>query len=245
MSTVRVERLGHVELITMDRPQRRHAVDREMALQLEAAWEGFARGNARAAVLCASGDQAFCAGLDLDDPPPDPWICLPGLAVETDKPVIAAVSGWAVGLGLALTMAADLAVAGRSARFLYPEGRLGMTGGLISGLASRVPYKRAMQVMLLGEPFTAEQACAMDLVNEVVDDGTHRERALQWAERIAGHAPLVTRTLKRLARASLADSAAEAAARMQREIRAVARSADRAEGAAAARERRDPDFRGH
>ena len=242
MSAVRVERLGRIELITLDRPQRRHAVDSAMALELEAAWVGFARGDARVAVLCGSGEQAFCSGLDIDDPPLEPWICLPGLAVEMDKPVIAAVSGWAVGLGLALTMAADLAVAARGARFVYPEGRLGMTGGLISGLVSRLSHKRAMQVMLLGEPFTAAQACDMDLVNEVVDDGAHCERALEWAELIASHSPLVMRTLKRLARDSLPDSAAESAARMQREIRAVARSADRAEGAAAARARRDPDF---
>ena len=139
----------------------------------------FDRSDSRVAVLTGTGTKAFSVGADVGDPP-ELWRAVPNVGWRTDKPLVAAVEGWCVGGALVLAMMADLAVCGAGARFHYPEAKIGLTGGMIAALPSRVPHKIAMELMLLCRTFEAERAAAVGLVNEVVPEGRALERAVEW-----------------------------------------------------------------
>jgi len=157
----------------------------------------FDRSDSRGAVLTGTGTKAFSVGADVGGPP-ELWRAAPIVGWRTDKPLVAAVEGWCVGGALVLAMMADLAVCGAGARFHHPEAEIGLTGGMIAALPSRVPHKIAMELMLLCRTFEAERAAAVGLVNEVVPEGRALERAVEWGREMAGFAPLVTHALKRI-----------------------------------------------
>jgi enoyl-CoA hydratase len=173
-----------IAIITIERPEVRNALNEAVVGGLQAAWRRFAEGDERAAVLAARGDH-FSVGLDLKDPPPDMWRAVPGIGVDLVKPVICATRGWCVGGAMVLMQMSDLCVAATSTRFLYPEAKVGVTGGLIAGLAARVPPKIAMEIMLLGEPMDAARAYQVGLVNRVVPDGEEVDAAKAMARTIA------------------------------------------------------------
>ena len=127
-------------LISINRPERRNAICAETALLLQKAFVEFERSpTQRAAVLTGAGNEAFSGGADTGNFP-ELWRCIPTVGFETNKPIVAAVGGWCVGGALVLAMMCDLAVAAENARFSYPEARLGFTGGIIAGLAARIPH---------------------------------------------------------------------------------------------------------
>src|SRR5882757_3741895 len=133
-------------LITINRPERRNAICAETALMLQKAFQDFERSSTqRAAVLTGAGNEAFSGGADTGNFP-ELWRCIPTVGFETTKPIVSAVSGWCVGGALVLSMMCDLTVAAENARFSYPEARLGFTGGLIAGLAARIPNKVALKM---------------------------------------------------------------------------------------------------
>lgn len=231
-----------VARITLTAPHRRNSLTAESIDTLAEAWRRFESGSARVAILTGSGG-SFCAGIDLETLP-DPAPAVPGVGVIVTKPVIAAVSGPAMGLGLTLTMLADLAIADETAVFGYPEGQVGFTGGLIAGLVARVPAKFAMEVMLLGARFDAKRALGAGLINEVVAPDRLVERADEMAATIAGAAPLVIQALMAEVDAVQAKSPAEIAGRFRNRMARVSASADRNEGLAAFKEKRRPVFKG-
>ena len=165
-----------IAVIVLERAAARNAINIDILRGLEAAWRRFNEADERVAVLAARGEH-FSVGLDLKDPPPDMWRCVPGVGVDVAKPIVAAASGWCVGGGLILVQMSDLCVAAESTKFLYPEAKVGVTAGLIAGLAARIPVKIAMELMLLGEPIDAERAYSVGLINRVVPDGEHIEAA--------------------------------------------------------------------
>jgi enoyl-CoA hydratase len=186
-------RRGSAALVTIDRPERRNAVDGETAAALLAAYERFAADDgARVLVLTGAGEEAFCAGADLKaletldpDAPAGPM----GFSrVPPVKPAIAAISGWCVAGGLELALWCDLRVAAESARFGCLERRWGVP--LIDGGTQRLPrvvgLGRALDLILTGRTVEADEALAMGLVSEVVAPGEHVARALALAEAIAG-----------------------------------------------------------
>ncbi|HEY0296274.1 MAG TPA: enoyl-CoA hydratase-related protein [Bordetella sp.] len=237
-------RSSGVTVITLDRPEKRNAINAAMALELQDAFAHFDQSSQRVAVLTGQGESAFSAGADVSDMP-EFWRCVPTLGIQTDKPIIMALSGWCVGGALVIAMMADLAVASETTRFLYPEARLGLTGGMIAGLAARIPHKVAMEVMLLGRPLTARRAHEVGLVNEVVPAGTHLAAAIAMAEELAGYAPMVLAALKRFVNQEmLAASPSEQASRTMQVLRAIETSADKAEGVAAFLEKRKPRYMG-
>ncbi|MEW5888711.1 MAG: crotonase/enoyl-CoA hydratase family protein [Pseudomonadota bacterium] len=190
--TVRVERDGRVTTVILERPQARNAIDGATARALAAAFRDFdADPEADVAVLWGAGGH-FCAGADLKD--------LAGLRVEADgdgplgctrmllsKPVIAAVSGYAVAGGLELALWCDLRVAERSAVFGVFCRRFGVP--LVDGGTVRLPrlvgHSRALDMILTGRPVGAEEAYAMGLANRLVEDGQARAAAEELARRIA------------------------------------------------------------
>ena len=196
------------------------------------------------AILTGAGGRAFSAGADVTDLP-ELWRCVPTVGIASNKPIIAAVSGWCIGGGLVMAMMCDLLVAAENARFSYPEGKVGITGGMIAGLAARIPHKIAMEMMLVGEPIDARRAYEAGLANRIVSNGTEIDESVALAMKICDLAPLPLATMKRFVNEHvLPKGPAELAARFGAELAAVRGSADAAEGVRAFKERRKPRYEG-
>jgi enoyl-CoA hydratase len=191
---VRYERPGAAALVTIDRPERRNAVDGPTAGALHDAFRRFvADDDARVLVLTGTGQDAFCAGADLKAIETlGPRLGLPEgplgfTRLACPKPTIAAVSGWCLAGGFELALWCDLRVATASARFGFTERRFGVP--LIDGGTQRLPRivgsGRALDLVLSGRIVEVEEAERIGLITEVVAPGAHVERALAMAERLA------------------------------------------------------------
>ncbi|HEX2468094.1 MAG TPA: crotonase/enoyl-CoA hydratase family protein [Solirubrobacterales bacterium] len=210
MSKVAYERVGAAALLTITRPERRNAVDDETAGLLRNAFEEFeADDDARALVLTGEGTEAFCAGADLkafaeraaafagDDPEAEvgAWLDqrpdgpLGFTRLTPSKPAIAAISGWCLAGGFELALWCDLRIVSSTARLGFTERRFGVP--LIDGGTQRLPrvvgLGRALEMILTGRIVEAEEALDWGLVNEVMAEGAHLDRALQIAEGLAAY----------------------------------------------------------
>jgi enoyl-CoA hydratase/carnithine racemase len=244
MSVITVEERGPVSIISINRPEKLNAINKAAAIALQQAFAEFDRSDQRVAILTGAGGRAFSAGADVTDLP-ELWRCVPTVGIATEKPIIAAVRGWCIGGGLVMAMMCDLLVAADDAKFSYPEGKVGITGGMIAGLAARIPHKIAMEMMLVGEPIGAERAYQAGLANKIVANGGEVEAAVAYAEKIVDLAPLALATMKRFVNDGvLPKGPAELAARFGAELAAVRNSADAEEGVRAFKERRKPRYRG-
>jgi len=243
MGVVTVEQRGLVSLIRINRPDKLNAISSAVAMELQAAFRAFDASDQRVAIISAAGERAFTAGADVNDLP-ELWRCIPGVGFTTEKPVIAATSGWCVGGGVVLVMMCDLLVAAESTVFYYPEAKLGTTGGMISSLVTRMPHHLAMEVMLLGSKVPAQRAYEVGFVNRLVPDGQHETEALRMAEEMLDQAPLVLGTLKRLANEILPVGPIEKMVATSQAIARVRGSEDMQEGVRAYKEKRKPAFRG-
>ena len=240
---VTYESTDHVALVTIRRGERRNAINTAVAAGLYEAWRRLQDGDDRAAVLAADAPD-FSVGADIEDLPAEFWRAVPGVGVKLDKPIVAAVNGWCVGGAFVLVQMCDLAVAGPGTRFLYPEAKLGLTAGPISAVFARMPHKVAMEFVAIGEPMSAERASQVGFVNAVVPDAEVVAAALGYARKLAANAPLVVRTLKRFADATLPHSPLEEFYRLKGDLDRIRASDDVKEGVAAFRERRPPRFTG-
>jgi enoyl-CoA hydratase len=190
---VRYERTGAAALVTIDRPERRNAVDAATAEGLRGALRDFESDDgARVLVLTGAGGVAFCAGADLkamDLEIEHPQGPMGFTRVTPSKPTIAAISGWCLAGGLEIALWCDLRIATEDSTFGLFERRWGVP--LIDGGTQRLPrvvgMGRALELTLTGRPVAAEEALRIGLVNEVVPPGRHIERALELAERLAGY----------------------------------------------------------
>ena len=244
MSVVTTEERGPVSIIRINRPEKLNAISAAVAVQLQQAFQAFdSAPEQRVAILSAVGDRAFTAGADVSDLP-ELWRAIPGGGFQTDKPIIAATSGWCVGGGIVVVMMCDLMVSTESTIFYYPEAKLGVTGGMISSLVSRMPHKLAMEMMLLCSKVSAQRAYEVGFVNRVVPNGTHEAEALAMAEQMLDSAPLVMGTLKRLASQVLPIGPVERMVAVSQTLGRVRASEDLQEGIRAHKERRKPVFRG-
>jgi enoyl-CoA hydratase len=244
MSVVTVEARGPVSIIRINRPEKLNAISAAVAVELQRAFQAFdAAPEQRVAILSAAGERAFTAGADVTDLP-ELWRAIPGVGFQTDKPIIAATSGWCVGGGIVLVMMCDLMVSAESTIFYYPEAKLGVTGGMISSLVSRMPHKLAMEMMLLCSKVSAQRAYDVGFVNKVVPNGTHEAEAVAMAEQMLDSAPLVIGALKRLASQVLPVGPVEHMVAVSQTLGRVRTSEDMQEGVRAHKERRKPVFRG-
>jgi enoyl-CoA hydratase len=244
MSVVTVEEKGPVSIIRINRPERLNAVSAGVAVELQNAFHAFDASDQRVAILSSVGDRAFCSGADVSDLP-ELWRCIPNVGFRTEKPIIAATTGWCVGGGIVMVMMCDLMVSTASTQFYYPEAKLGLTGGMISSLVTRMPHKLAMEIMLLGTKIDAQRAYDVGFVNKVVPDGTHEEAALEMANTLVDAAPLVVATLKRFVNDMILPiGPVERMALTGIDLARVRNSSDLKEGIAAHKERRRPQFTG-
>lgn len=244
MTAVSVSSQGNIRIVTIDRPERRNAIDIDVVSGLQEAFARFDASDDRVAILTGAGSD-FSIGSDPAVPVTELWRCMPTIGVVTHKPIVTAVTGECKGSAFTLNMFADLCVADEEARFCYPEGTHGAWGGLAAGLAARVPHKAAMEVLLLSQPILAQRAYEIGLVNRVVPRGTHLEAALDIARTIAARAPLVMRSMKQFVTDHvLVKSPSEILGRTTRDLTAVRTSDDAAEGKRAMAEGRAPEFLG-
>ncbi len=243
MSVVTTEHRGAVSIIRINRPEKMNAISSAVAIELQQAFQAFDTDAAqRVAILSSVGDRAFTAGADVTDLP-ELWRCIPGVGFQTDKPIIAATTGWVVGGGIVVVMMCDLMVSTESSIFYYPEAKLGVTGGMISSLVTRMPHKLAMEMMLLCSQVPARRAYEVGFVNRVVPDGQHETEALRMAEAMLDSAPLVIGALKRLVAEVLPVGPVERMVAVSQTLGRVRASEDMQEGIRAHKERRKPRFR--
>jgi len=249
-----------VAVITLNRPEARNAVNREVASGLEAAVDRLeADPDVWVGVLCAdTGAQerpVFCAGADLkviqEAGDASPLHTERGgfagyVFRDRTKPIVAAVDGLAVAGGLEIALASDIVVATTRSAFGLPEVKRNLVaaaGGLYR-LPRAIGTAVAMDVVLTGEPISAQRAHDLGLVSRLVAPGEALEEALRVAAQIVASAPLAVRASRRVVRASLDDEEDELRQLSARLLSEVLASQDASEGLAAFAEKRTPQWRG-
>jgi enoyl-CoA hydratase/carnithine racemase len=236
---------GHVAVITLNKPERMNRLDPELVEGLHQAWRRFmADDAARVAVLTGAGEKAFSAGADLNNVPHDLYRAIPSVGVPVDKPVVAAVAGWCIGGGMVLTTMCDILIAADNTTFSYPEVKIAFSGGLITNLASRIPHKIAMELLLVGDNMPVERAYEVGYVNKVVPVAELQATAMEWANKIAATAPMPSRMIKRFVSEAMPKGPTEQAAIARVQVEDINNSSDWVEGRAAFKEKRPPEFKG-
>ncbi len=257
-SPVKTERDGAILLVTLDRPKA-NAIDLKTSHLMGEVFRDFRDDpDLRVAILTGGGDKFFCPGWDLK-------AAAGGDAVDGDygvggfgglqelrdmnKPVIAAVNGIACGGGLELALSGDMILAADHATFALPEIRSGTVADAASvKLPKRIPYHIAMELLLTGRWFDAQEAHRWGLVNEIVPAGQLMDRAWELARLLASGPPLVYAAIKEIVRdaedSRFQDAMNRITKRQLRSVDVLYSSEDQLEGARAFAEKRDPVWKG-
>ena len=245
----------HIAIVTLNRPEKRHAVNGAVTRRLDAiVKETEADPAIWAVVLTSSGGPTFCAGADLaevaagrGDELSTPEGGFGGFVeAKRDTPWIVAVRGSALGGGLEFSLACDLRVISETTTMGLPEVKRGLIAGAggIYRLPRQIPRAIALEMIALGEPIDAQRAYALGLVNAVVPEDLVIETALDMARRIAANAPLSVRESLRIARAAHETPEAESIAAMRRTMDFLFTTEDFKEGPRAFVEKRAPQWSG-
>jgi enoyl-CoA hydratase len=246
------ERRGHVLLITLNRPDARNAVNSALAQALADALDALdSDPDLRVGVLFGAG-KGFSAGMDLKAfvAGDRPHIGDRGFAGITrrsaEKPLIAAIEGFAVAGGLEIALSCDLIVSARDARLGIAEVKRGLVAaaGALIRLPKRIPYHVAMELALGGEFIDGARGYELGLVNRATEPGSALDTALELADQIAQNAPLALGASKKIVSQAQDWDEAEAWQRQDEIAGPVMTSEDAREGATAFAEKRPPEWRG-
>jgi enoyl-CoA hydratase/carnithine racemase len=249
------ERRGQVEVLTLNRPEARNAVNGEVAKQMTAALDDLEKDeDLRVIVLTGAGDKAFCAGMDLKAFGSGSGGSIGGgtggfagfARRAIPVPVIAAVNGPALAGGFELVLACDLVVAAEHAVFGIPEVKRGLlaAGGGLVRLPKRLPLATALELALTGDSISATRAYELGLVNLVVPADRVLDEALALAGRIIENAPLSVRYSRQVTLQAAEVSEEEAWKLSDDATQVVFASADAREGPLAFAEKRAPNWQG-
>jgi len=254
MSDLIVTRHGRVLHLTLNRPAARNALNNALLSELAATLEAAASDSEISVCVIAGNERFFAAGADLNemaekdlaatlnDIRPQLWARINAF----NKPLIAAVNGYALGAGCELALLCDLVIAGENARFGLPEITLGIMPGAggTQRLIRSVGKSLASKMVLTGESITARQALAAGLVSDVHPEALTLEYALQQAALMARHSPLALQAAKQALRQSQ-EVALQAGLAQERQLfTLLAATDDRREGSDAFLQKRTPDFKG-
>ncbi|MFN2540382.1 MAG: crotonase/enoyl-CoA hydratase family protein [Mycobacteriales bacterium] len=249
---VLVERRGGVQIITINRPQAKNAITANVARGIAAAVDELDGDESLRVGILTGADGTFSSGMDLKAflTGEMPIVEGRGLGGITEapprKPFIAAVEGWALAGGFELLLACDLVVASETARFGVPEVKRGLVAGAGAAflLARRIPQAIALELLLTGDPFSAQRAAEIGLVNRLAPEGGALDAALELAETIAANGPLAVAVTKQIARSTF-DWTIEEGWKTQGALSGpVFSSEDAVEGATAFAEKRPPVWKG-
>jgi enoyl-CoA hydratase len=241
-----------IAVITLNRPEARNALGKDIRAGLFAAWDRFERDPAlRVAILTGSGDKAFCAGGDLKEMtelrlavPPRDMFPVPGDNIELTKPTIAAVNGVAFAGGWMIAQACDLCVASTRAQFAITEVKVGRSSPWAAPLIHMIPQRIMMEIVLTGKPITAQRAYEIGLVNRLAEPDGLMAAALALATEILEGAPLSVQAAREMVMLST-EMGRSAALRVARKVSERAYlSADAQEGPQAFAEKRRPLWKG-
>lgn len=250
--SVDTEQIDGVQIVTINRPEVRNAIDTATAEAIAAAMtELDSRDDLVAGVLTGAGN-TFCAGMDLKaflagERPSVPGRGFAGIVEQPPaKPLVAAVEGHAIAGGFEIVLACDLIVASEEASFGLPEVKRSLVaaGGGLLRLPERVPYHLAVEWALTGELIPSCTAHAVHLVNRLTPPGQAHDTALELASAIAKNGPLAVRATKTIINAARDWPSDEAFERQQRISEPVRSSEDAREGAQAFKEKRTPVWKG-
>ena len=241
---------GHITLITIDNQSKRNAMSRAMLAELAALWDRLDTSGVRCVVVTGAGEKGFCAGADIGgdlsaDETAARTINRALLKTSTfSKPIIAAVNGDCAGGGVELLLATDIRGAAQHARFGLPEVRYAIYpfGGATVKLVQQIDYVHAMDLLLTGRLVDADFAEKIGLINQVVPAGSLMDWATEKARAIAANSPAAVQAVKTQISASIADYAISREALEQQLGDKVRASSDFAEGVAAFREKRKPNY---
>jgi enoyl-CoA hydratase len=245
---VLTERRGRVLLITLNRPEAMNSINGALSHGLWAAVQDLNSDSGLTAAVLTGAGRGFSAGMDLkafargEDIGP----MMEFIQKGAEKPLIAAIEGFALAGGLELALSCDLLVAAKGSKLGVPEVNVGLfaAGGGLLRLPSRVGYGRAMEMAITGDPISAEEAAELGLVARLAEPGTAVDAAMALAERVARNAPLAVAASKQLIKATQGLTEAEFW-KIQSPMQAsVFTSNDAKEGPTAFAEKRAPKWTG-
>jgi len=262
-NAVTIENEGHVRTIRLNRPEKKNALSEDLAWSIVTAVQDAAKDDSVWVVGITGTGDAFCSGLDLSGPgePASPlsamdeqlddlgWVSrfLLTLREGCDKPIVAGINGVAVGARLSLALAADIRIIARSARLMAGYPRIGGSpdGGMTFTLPQLIGYEGAMRFLLENRTVMGDEAFAMGLAGEVVEDDRLGDRLAEYCQFIAERSPITARLTKRGLRRSTTAIDIESQLRYElQNIRRAFSSEDAKEARKAFFEKRAPVFRG-
>jgi enoyl-CoA hydratase len=250
---VNIQVIDKIQIITVNRPEARNAINYETAQELLKAFEALDANPDVVAGILTGANNTFCSGMDLKafaKTGQRPYAGDRGFAGLCEKPprkpLIAAIEGYALAGGFEMALACDLIVAASNATFGVPEVKRGIvpgSGGMLR-LPSRIPYHVAMEAVLTGEMMSAQRMNQYGLINRLVEPGKALETALELARLIAANGPLAVQTAKQIVVQSRDWRQADMFDLQRPRIAHIFTSADAREGATAFAEKRKPVWRG-
>jgi enoyl-CoA hydratase len=253
-TTILTETRGRVGIVTLNRPKAMNAFNLQMLGELFDALEGFDKDPSVGAIIVTGNEKAFAAGADIKEMAESSYVkMLTSEHVQVwdriraiRKPVIAAVSGWALGGGCEFVLSCDMVIASDSAKFGQPEITIGVIPGAggTQRLARLVGKYLAMEMVINNRTLTAQEALQFGLANRIVPVEGYLDAAVSFAEEIASRAPIAVRMAKDAVNAAFETTLTEGLAVEKRNFYPLFATEDQKEGMRAFVEKRNPEWKG-